>query len=113
MKQNRTARAPVVCLRVAVAFALIATVTSATAAEPKRVLIINSFGSAAPPFSIHETSFESELVKNLGETVALDEVSLDLARHDDPKCRKPWWITWESGRPNGDRTWSCRSQHPP
>ncbi len=40
---------------------------NASAAEPKRVLIINSFGSAAPPFSIHETSFEGELVKNLGE----------------------------------------------
>ena len=57
--------------------------TKASAAEPKRVLIINSFGTAAPPFTIHATSFESELVANVSEGVALDEVSLDMARNDE------------------------------
>lgn len=70
-------------LRGAVAFAVIAAALSATAAEPKRVLILDSFGSAAPPFTIHSTSFEGELVANVGEGVALDEVSLDLARNDE------------------------------
>jgi PAS domain S-box-containing protein len=55
----------------------------ATAAEPKRVLIINSFGIAAPPFTIHSTSFESDLVSKVGEGIALDEVSLDVARNDE------------------------------
>src|SRR4051812_35673962 len=61
---------------------------NAPAAEPKRVLIINSFGTAAPPFTIHSTSFESELVANLGEGVALDEVSLDLARYDEREMQE-------------------------
>ena len=51
--------------------------------EPKRVLIINSFGGAAPPFTIHATSFESEMVANMGEGVAFDEVPLDMARFGD------------------------------
>ena len=62
--------------------------TNASAAEPKRVLIINSFGTAAPPFTIHSTSFESELVANLGEGVALDEVSLDMARNDEGEMQQ-------------------------
>jgi PAS domain S-box-containing protein len=62
--------------------------THASAAEPKRVLIINSFGTAAPPFTIHSTSFESELVANLGEGVALDEVSLDMARNDEGEMQQ-------------------------
>ena len=84
MKQNAIAKACAFGLRGMVAVGVIAASLSAMAAGPKRVLIINSFGSAAPPFSIHETSFETELVKNLGESVSLDEVSLDFARYDDP-----------------------------
>ena len=56
---------------------------NASAAEPKRVLILNSFGTAAPPSTIHETSFESELVTKMGDRIALDEVSLDMARNDE------------------------------
>ena len=44
--------------------------SSGSAAEPKRVLIVNSFGSAAPPFTVHSTSFESELVAKMGEGIA-------------------------------------------
>ncbi len=54
---------------------------SGNAATPKRVLIINSFGSAAPPFTTHSTAFETELTSKLGEPVDLDEVSLDVARY--------------------------------
>ena len=60
----------------------------ASAAEPKRVLIVNSFGIAAPPFTIHSTSFESDLVSKGGHGIALDEVSLDVARNDDGEMQQ-------------------------
>src|SRR5256714_13518065 len=88
VKQNSTAKARVFCLRGAVAFVVIAAALSATAAEPKRVLIVNSFGSAAPPFTIHSTSFESELVAKMGEHITLDEVSLDMARYDEREMQE-------------------------
>src|SRR3954451_4534736 len=62
--------------------------SNTTAAEPKRVLIVNSFGSAAPPFTIHSTSFESELVAKMGENITLDEVSLDMARFDEREMQE-------------------------
>ncbi|HEV2840395.1 MAG TPA: hypothetical protein VGW39_03640 [Chthoniobacterales bacterium] len=55
---------------------------TASAADPKRVLIVNSFGSTAPPFSFQSTAFKSALVAKMGEPVDLDEVSLDMARYD-------------------------------
>src|SRR4051812_644889 len=72
-------------------FLLVATIlltTNATAAGPKRVLIVNSFGSAAPPFTIPSTSFESELVAKMGENITLDEVSLDMARFDEREMQE-------------------------
>src|SRR5882724_10559856 len=54
-----------------------------TAAEPKRVLIVHSFGLAAPPFTTHSTAFETELTETMGERVDIDEVSLDMARYAD------------------------------
>ncbi len=56
---------------------------NASAAEPKRVLLVHSFGSAAPPFTVESTAFETELVDKMGERVDLDEVSLDMARYAD------------------------------
>ena len=56
---------------------------NASAAEPKRVLLVHSFGSAAPPFTVESTAFETELVEKMGERVDLDEVSLDMARYAD------------------------------
>lgn len=53
------------------------------AAAPKRVLIVHSFGSAAPPFTTHSIAFETELTEKMGERVDLDEVSLDMARYAD------------------------------
>src|SRR3954447_8901808 len=58
--------------------------SSSPAAQPKRVLVVNSFGSAAPPFSVHAAAFESALVEKMGERVDLDEISLDMARYADP-----------------------------
>ena len=56
---------------------------NAAAAEPKRVLLIHSFSSAAPPFTVESMAFETELVDKMGERVDLDEVSLDMARYAD------------------------------
>lgn len=54
---------------------------TAKAAAPTRVLIIHSFGTAAPPFTTHSLAFETELTAHLGEPIDLDEVSLDVARY--------------------------------
>jgi PAS domain S-box-containing protein len=53
----------------------------AVAAEPKRVLVVHSFGNAAPPFTTASTAFETALTEEMGESVDLDEVSLDVARY--------------------------------
>ena len=52
--------------------------------RPKRVLMVHSFGSSAPPFTTHSTAFESKLKRELGTAVDLDEVSLDMARYAQP-----------------------------
>src|SRR5438034_679764 len=54
---------------------------SAGAATPKRVLIVHSFGNAAPPFTTHSVAFETELTEKMNEPVDLDEVTLDVARY--------------------------------
>jgi PAS domain S-box-containing protein len=60
--------------------------TAAVGADaPKKVLIVHSFGSAAPPFTTHSIAFETELTERIGERVDLDEVSLDHARYADPE----------------------------
>ena len=56
----------------------------AASAETKRVLIVHSFGSAAPPFTTHSTAFETALTQEMGNRVDLDEVSLDMARYAQP-----------------------------
>ncbi len=56
---------------------------SVAADEPKRVLLVHSFGSAAPPFTVESAAFEAELVGKMGDRVDLDEVSLDMARYPD------------------------------
>ena len=62
---------------------LLLTAVGATGSEPKRVLVVHSFGSVAPPFTTHSIAFETELVEKMGERVDLDEVSLDMARYSD------------------------------
>ena len=52
--------------------------------RPRRVLMVHSFGSSAPPFTTHSTAFESTLKRELGAAVDLDEVSLDMARYAQP-----------------------------
>jgi signal transduction histidine kinase len=53
------------------------------AAEAKRVLLIHSFGSATPPFTVESMAFETALAEKMGARVDLDEVSLDMARYAD------------------------------
>ena len=57
-------------------------------AEPKRVLIIHSFGSASPPFTTHSVAFETELADKMGERVDLDEISLDEARYESSDMKE-------------------------
>ena len=55
--------------------------SAASAAAPKRVLVVHSFGRDAPPFTTASTAFETTLMAELGEPVDLDEVSLDVTRY--------------------------------
>ena len=69
------------------ALLLAAATTGARGADwdrPRRVLMVHSFGSSAPPFTTHSTAFESTLKRELGTAVDLDEVSLDMARYAQP-----------------------------
>ena len=52
--------------------------------QVKRVLIVHSFGSSAPPFTTHSTAFETTLTQEMGKRVDLDQVSLDMARYAQP-----------------------------
>ena len=62
----------------------------AIAAEAKRVLVVHSFGSTAPPFTTHSTAFETALTQAMGKRVDLDEVSLDMARYSQPDMEEPF-----------------------
>jgi signal transduction histidine kinase len=71
-----------------VLFAL--TANSAAGAEPNRVLIIDSFGRATPPFTTQSTAFQTTLTKELGESVDIDEISLDMASYGQPRLEGPF-----------------------
>jgi PAS domain S-box-containing protein len=60
------------------------------AEQVKRVLIVHSFGSTAPPFTTHSTAFATTLKRAMGKWVDLDEVSLDMARYAQPDMEKPF-----------------------
>ena len=64
--------------------ALTASASTGAEPQPKRVLIVHSFGSTAPPFTTHSTAFETTLTKELGKPVDMDEVSLNMARYAQP-----------------------------
>ena len=70
--------------------ALTASASTGAEPEPKRVLIVHSFGSTAPPFTTHSTAFQTTLTKELGERVDMDEVSLDMARYAQPDMEGPF-----------------------
>ena len=70
--------------------ALTASASTGAEPQPKRVLIVHSFGSTAPPFTTHSTAFETTLTKELGKPVDMDEVSLDMARYAQPDMEGPF-----------------------
>jgi signal transduction histidine kinase len=70
--------------------ALTATASIGAEPGPKRVLIVHSFGSTAPPFTTHSTAFQATLTKELGTRVDMDEVSLDMARYAQPDMEGPF-----------------------
>src|SRR5436189_230585 len=76
----------IACCLVAMFVAL--TAVGAAESKAKRVLVVHSFGSVAPPFTTHSVAFETELVEKMGERVDLDEVSLDMARYADPNLQE-------------------------
>ena len=74
----------IVCLSVTSA------VHAADAGRAKRVLMVHSFGSSAPPFTTHSTAFETTLTQEMGNSVDLDEISLDNARYGQPDMEEPF-----------------------
>jgi hypothetical protein len=60
---------------------------TASATGPKRVLLVHSFGRAAPIPAL-SLSFESELTAKMDGPVDLDEVSVDMARYADPEMQE-------------------------
>ena len=61
----------------------------ASAASPKRVLILNPFGRDTEPFTAAVSAFRSTLAKELGEAVDFHEVPLDLARFSGLEGEEP------------------------
>jgi signal transduction histidine kinase len=72
-----------------VVFALMAA-NSAACAETQRVLIVHSFGRATPPFAAQSTAFQTTLTKEFGESVDINEVSLDIASYGQPDLEEPF-----------------------
>src|SRR5437868_9451679 len=75
-KGRRVIRGPRIASSLMAVFVVLTAVCAAES-EPKRVLVIRSFGSVAPPFTTHSIAFETELVEKMGKRVDLDEVSLE------------------------------------
>jgi len=57
----------------------------AQAAEPKRVLIIHSFGRDFAPYNVVATTLRTDLTQLMRESVALHEASLDMERAGTPE----------------------------
>ena len=57
----------------------------ADASEPKRVLIVHSFGRDFAPYNIVATTLRTDLTQLMRESVALHEASLDLERGSTPE----------------------------
>jgi len=59
-------------------------VCCAPAAGPQRVLLVQSYGISVTPFRIGATAFESTLTEAMGKKVDIDDVSLEMARYQQP-----------------------------
>ena len=75
----------------AIVFLIVTAGAYAAADGPaKRVLMVHSFGSTAPPFTTHSNAFETTLTQEMGQRVDLDQVSLDMARYAQPDMEEPF-----------------------
>jgi PAS domain S-box-containing protein len=66
------------------------TTLCASAASPKRVLILDPFGRDVEPFSGTLSTFRTTLARELGEPLEFYEISLDEARFQDPEAERPF-----------------------
>ena len=69
----------------------------ASAASPKRVLILDPFGRNVAPFTTAVSSFRTTLARELGEPVDIYEIPLELARFAGPEGETPL-VTFLEGR---------------
>jgi hypothetical protein len=68
---------------------IILTVTSASAAEPKRVLLLHSYGPQFAPWVFYAGRFREELYKLSPDKIDLYEASLEGARFQEPDEQRP------------------------
>ena len=68
---------------------LIFAATSAAAAEPKRVLLLHSFGPQFAPWAFFAGQFREELFKQSPDKIDLYEASLEGARFQQPDEQRP------------------------
>ena len=61
----------------------------ASAASPKRVLILDPFGRNVAPFTTAVSSFKTTLARELGEPVDIYELPLELTRFPGPEGETP------------------------
>ena len=69
----------------------------ASAASPKRVLILDPFGRNVAPFTTAVSSFRTTLARELGEPVDIYEIPLELARFAGPEGERQL-VTFLEGR---------------
>ena len=62
----------------------------ASAATPKRLLILDSFGRDVAPFNTAVSTFRTTLARELGAPVDIYEASLDAARFAEPERETPF-----------------------
>ena len=62
----------------------------ASAATPKRVLILDSFGRDVAPFNVATSAFRTTLGRELGEPIDFHEESLELGRFAEPAREAPF-----------------------
>ena len=94
------ARPPLITVRGRVwlgALLLTLATLGASAASPKRVLILDPFGRNVAPFTTAVSSFRTTLARELGEPVDIYEIPLELARFSGPEGETPL-VTFLEGR---------------
>ena len=73
------------------------TALCASAASPKRVLILDPYGREVAPYSTVVATFRTTLARELGEPVDFYELPLDLARFSEAEGEEPL-VTFLEGR---------------